>query len=178
MHLGLLLLTAAWGQETPPPGEPAPAEQRAPKRQSDIQAEAQRGAADAAIDARLDTPMLRPMVLGAGAGACLGLSGCITPCVGPACLLPTAVLAPPAVAFARQPSVDAQRLEELELQQGPDYMVGYEVAYNLQVRKRRGLYAGVGALAGTTAGALIGTAIYIAVVGITPWENLTTLPEL
>lgn len=133
--------------------------------------EATLGAQAGVADARADFQPLRPMVLGAGAGACLGFAGCLTPCVGPACMVPTGALAPGALAFAQKPKVDPAVTAALE-STSADYQLGYEIAYGLETRKRKGLYAGAGAIAGTFVGAALGTVVYIAIAGATPWELL------
>lgn len=133
--------------------------------------EATLGAQAGVADARADFQPLRPLVLGAGAGACLGFTGCLTPCVGPACMVPTGALAPGALAFAQKPKVDPAVTAALG-STSPDYRLGYEIAYGLETRKRKGLYAGAGAIAGTFVGAALGTVVYIAIAGATPWERL------
>jgi hypothetical protein len=129
------------------------------------------GAEAGVADARSAFQPLRPLVLGAGAGACLGFAGCLTPCVGPACMVPTGALAPAALAFAQKPNIDPAVNAALE-STSPDYQLGYEIAYGLETRKRRGLYTGAGAIAGTFVGATVGTLVYIAVIGVTPWDRI------
>ena len=133
--------------------------------------EATLGAQAGVSDARAAFQPLRPLVLGVGAGACLGFAGCLTPCVGPACMVPTGALAPGAVAFAQKPRIDPAVSAALA-STSPDYRLGYEIAYGLETRKRKGLYTGAGALAGTLVGATVGTMVYIAVIGSTPWDRL------
>ncbi len=133
--------------------------------------EASLGAQAGVADARAAFQPLRPVVLGAGAGACLGFAGCLTPCVGPACMVPTGALAPGALAFAQKPKIDPDVSAALE-STSPDYQLGYEIAYGLETRKRKGLYTGAGAIAGTVVGATVGTLVYIAIIGATPWDRL------
>jgi hypothetical protein len=129
------------------------------------------GAKAGVADARSAFQPLRPLVIGAGAGACLGFAGCLTPCVGPACMVPTGALVPGALAFAQRPTFDPAVNAALE-SSNPDYRLGYEIAYGLETRKRKGLCTGAGAIAGTLVGATLGTLLYTAIIGVTPWDRL------
>ena len=149
--------------------DPGPLPEYAPAQAGTDQASL--GAQAGVADARSDFQPLRPLVLGAGTGACLGFAGCLTPCVGPACMVPTGALAPAALAFAQKPKIDPAVSAALE-STSPDYRLGYEIAYGLETRKRKGLYTGAGAIAGTVLGATVGTLVYIAIIGATPWDRL------
>ncbi len=133
------------------------------------------GAQAGVVDARSTFQPLRPLVIGAGAGACLGFAGCLTPCIGPACMVPTGALAPGALAFAQRPKFDPSVNAPLE-SSSPDYQLGYEIAYGLETRKRKALYTGVGAIAGTLVGATLGTLVYTAIIGVPPW-NRVDIPQ-